>query len=699
VSALDAPSLSSNTQPNQGEWSNQSLIRLAWDPIPDATKYYYLRDTNPDTVPTLESDFTEENRLTANVGRDGIYYYHVAAAKGNNIGPASHYKIQLDLTNPGWGSSNPAKAIPQEDGSILVEWEDAIDASSGINHYRVHRDRFFDFDFRESARKYAPIVSPSYADTNNIEEGLTYFYLIVAVDNAGNQGRISNRAAATTFAFCDHEVIINANLSEDKQKLLVSIASDGELFGGIFTAALPSGETHSFFTNSDPFNEYSGELDLNVISEGTIKLDLIARERLGDDCSTGTEFIYDITEPIVEITEPELNEQVTGVVTVKANVFDGAGFSSGIPSVEFFVRTEDWISQGQMTSDTNVLYSIDWNSFNFNNGRHQIKVVVTDGVGNSTEAASGAIIFNTIYQRVDANAAITSALDTKEQALDFLNSLKKKNVVSGNLTELLQEADNHLAKAKELYELGGNEYTNARASANDAKEIFLNIQQRLVVEKTEEQTFVYNKEQAGILLNASSLDKSLVEKASILIAAAQPQRRLEIIKITDSNTVYYRANIIVSFSVAQTYLDENDLNFLKVVEFVPKELAASSDELSSFYDFVIVEKDPVIEFNVDRDQIALGEISYGLNRDLTEAEASALIATGTVNKYTVPPVLLHDSPALGFSLPSLPSLSSISFETIIIAIIILVIVAIVIVVLFFSSKQKKTKEVDLSIFE
>ncbi|MDP6671109.1 MAG: fibronectin type III domain-containing protein, partial [archaeon] len=354
VLALDAPTVSSPSHPDPNGWSKGNAV-MEWDAVEDATGYYFVNDQNPETTPSIDDEFTDLTSTRFNIGRDGVYYFHVRAIGEASLGPVSHYKLQVDITRPQWDEREILSAAANSEGNIDIFWDEPVDEASGIDYYRIHRDRFFDFAFRSATKKYAPAYGTSYTDTNNMEENSTFFYLLVAIDKAGNQSSISNRATATTGAFCNLDISFNAELSEDKETLLVSITSDGNIYGATLVATLPGGTEHEFFSEMNNFSEYSGEFDLSTVNEGVVNFDFDARERLGDDCSQDVKFIYDVTDPTGELIYPELNETISEEVTVTVNAFDNGSYKSGISSVEFFVRTENWESLGEMIAgDGNV---------------------------------------------------------------------------------------------------------------------------------------------------------------------------------------------------------------------------------------------------------------------------------------------------------------------------------------------------------
>jgi hypothetical protein len=705
VLALDAPIVSSPSHPDPNGWSKGNIV-MEWNAVEDATGYYFVNDQNPETEPSIEDEFTDSISTRFNIGRDGVYYFHVRAIGEASLGPVSHYKFQVDITRPQWDERDILNATANSEGNIEISWTEPVDNASGVDYYRIHRDRFFDFAFRSATKKYAPAYGTSYEDTNNMEENSTFFYLLVAIDKAGNQSTISNRATATTGAFCNLDISFNADLSEDKQTLLVSITSDGNIYGATLVATLPDGVEHEFFSEMNNFPEYSGELDLNAVNEGVIELDFDARERLGDDCSQDQQFIYDVTNPTAKIISPELNETISEEVTVTVTAFDNGAYNSGVSSVEFFVRTEDWESIGEMTAGDNNVYSLDWNTFNFGNGRHQLKAVAKDYADNTVEASGGAILLNTLYQEGDANSAISQAKTARIAAIDFINSLKKRNIISDTLLARLAEADSNLSRAEGFYDEGGNSYTDSRQFAVKATGLFESIEGILVLEETGSFEFDYNPEQVPILLNASLLDKALVQDAIITIAAASPQRTLKLVKVLDGNTTIFRANMVVRFNFPLQFILDNNVESANIIEFVPKEFTPTASDIFSFYEFEVMQADPIIKFTIDKNTISSGEISYGLNKDLTQEEADALTANNVVNKYPTPPVFLSGSSAAlptgfvipGFDLGGLGSLQDLAIIAVGVVVVI-IIIAIALFVFLSYRKKKPSKKRDLSIFK
>ncbi len=90
----------SPTHPNGERWYNKKEMTFSW-PSQRDYDYTYLLDRYPDTV------LTRENGTTMNGGSvvleaetDGVYYFHIAARKGDKIGRISHFEIKIDKSPP-----------------------------------------------------------------------------------------------------------------------------------------------------------------------------------------------------------------------------------------------------------------------------------------------------------------------------------------------------------------------------------------------------------------------------------------------------------------------------------------------------------------------------------------------------------------------------------------------------------------------
>ncbi len=187
-SQLPAPQVSSPTHPDDS-WARNNKPRFEWEKVAEAEFYTYSIDDNAGTTPT--GNRTDKNSASFTNVLDGERYFHVAACIAAGCGPASHYRIRIDITPPSPVEGISGTALP--DGSIKLEWN-AQDDPSGIKEYWVFRsnvqrtvnNRYF-LPSDPGVKKFQTIVT-SIIDSDGLREGTAYYYRVLAVDNVGNIG-------------------------------------------------------------------------------------------------------------------------------------------------------------------------------------------------------------------------------------------------------------------------------------------------------------------------------------------------------------------------------------------------------------------------------------------------------------------------------------------------------------------------------
>lgn len=103
-SAPSAPQITSDIH-KDGQWSSISSVRLNWEtPAPGPSGvvgYSFALDQNP--ISTPEEVLTDSAvRVDYSSLPDGIWYFHCRAKGGSGVwGPAAHYEIRIDTTQPG----------------------------------------------------------------------------------------------------------------------------------------------------------------------------------------------------------------------------------------------------------------------------------------------------------------------------------------------------------------------------------------------------------------------------------------------------------------------------------------------------------------------------------------------------------------------------------------------------------------------
>jgi hypothetical protein len=134
----------SSTHPNTNRWYNKKEIQLSWANLrKDYSQFSWAFNKEPDFTPP--KDF-QASRKSVNVlvFNDGIYYFHIAGIKNNQLGPVVHYKIMIDTVPP-----KPIKiklSSPTINlGSLLRVGFETEDSASGLQSYyvRINNNAFF----------------------------------------------------------------------------------------------------------------------------------------------------------------------------------------------------------------------------------------------------------------------------------------------------------------------------------------------------------------------------------------------------------------------------------------------------------------------------------------------------------------------------------------------------------------------------
>ncbi|MBA3066514.1 hypothetical protein FP828_08515, partial [bacterium] len=189
--APSAPSPDDGIAASGSNWTNNSNPTMNWAAVTDpgsglhATESYLVHyDTAADAAQTANS--------YAKTLADGSHIFYAAAKdKVGNISAYGNHSINIDATQPpATIVSDPAREFDR----ITIEWNSVTDVTSGVQHYNVYRDvSVIDTEAKKDAL--TPIAYPTtttYTDSDSLAAGVTYYYVVCAVDKAGNEAPISN---------------------------------------------------------------------------------------------------------------------------------------------------------------------------------------------------------------------------------------------------------------------------------------------------------------------------------------------------------------------------------------------------------------------------------------------------------------------------------------------------------------------------
>ncbi len=685
--ALDAPVVTSTTH-SEAEWAGMPM-EFKWNAVDGAEKYCWILASIPDKEIPIDDDryCTETTSVYPPRKMDsGDYYFNIKSLNFSTESSTTSYPLKLDVGVP----SRPVlSASPLSDGSIELSWTASEDDKSGIKEYEVYRKLMANFDLRTTPIHF--IVSgstTSIIDSNELEQSTTFHYKIRPIDNAGNAGVVSNEAHAETIAECDLEISFTTKLSAEGDNLALSITASDSIYHGGLKAVLPDGSTKTFFEDSSAFSEWSESFDLSNIEEGYIDFTITAQEFFGDACGFEKRFIYDTTKPTISFVFPKYNDNLSETVPLQVRVEDAGSFKSGLEPITFFVKEGSaWTSLGTDDEGENNIYSIDWDSFSAENGSTKLKAVATDLAGNISEATQTITIINAFEGAVDINTAIEQTITAKESALKTKFELEGKAIASTEENRLFDEGTAKMEEGIILSKSPGLEnQTNSKLLLSEA--ILLFEESETVVQTSVYKTadFIFNKEQAGILLNAAGISGATEQQALQFIEKTDPKRQLQILRVIDGNNEYFKALITVSFLLDINILSDHNSEDLvmQVVEVIPKEFAEYAAELDSNISFDVLYDDPKLSFELTKDQYRKKKFSYALKDNLTQTEADVFIEENIINKFVAPPVFLPIGTVASLGLP-------ISSDLLLFAGIAIGVIIVVLVIILFLKKRKSKR--------
>jgi hypothetical protein len=131
------PVVNSTSHPDPSKWYSNRNVTFTWGG--GQNDYNWVFDQNADTLPPTTSK-GGNTTTTINGVADGVWYFHVRAAIGDNWGPTSTFKVQIDGTPPG-SFQLQLEPDPTKDAAALpLITFNAPDTPSGIDHYEIQLD-------------------------------------------------------------------------------------------------------------------------------------------------------------------------------------------------------------------------------------------------------------------------------------------------------------------------------------------------------------------------------------------------------------------------------------------------------------------------------------------------------------------------------------------------------------------------------
>jgi len=343
----------------------------------------------------------------------------------------------------------------------------------------------------------------------------------------------------------------------------------------------------------------------------------------------GTDFLSNEKCIIIDNVSPTIVwvgtiEKLSNNTTIRVTAND----NRLIDRIVFTLGTTEFSSTKK---DSNAYETtIDTNSFA--NGPNTLKAKAIDKAGNTKEISLSVEIENISTPSDMANAAITSAESLKAIVDDLMKYFAEQGIIFPEELKTEKEAaDLLLEEAKSLKEFDAN---TAKVRADEAKAKYQSINGTAKFEEVPNQIIIY---EIPAELNASfssiGLNDEQRAEAIGILSNASVERKLIIVKVGEGANAEYQAKIEI------TFINNSETTELKIVEVIPKELLDSASKIFSDYNFVILQDDPIIEFNVN---VAIGAsktITYSIG-NVTQEEAEEMISNNIIAKFSAPPAIL-----------------------------------------------------------
>jgi hypothetical protein len=300
---------------------------------------------------------------------------------GNSTTSAS---VAVVVDNQAPGAPATLSATGQSSSAVL-DWAAATD-NVAVSEYRVHRSTTSGFT-ASAANRVATVTSGTTYTDSPLTPG-TYYYRVIAADEAGNAGAASPQASAVVENTAPN-VSVTAPAAGSLVRGTVNVTATASDNVGVQSVQFRVDGNN--VGSADTTSPYALSLDTTTLSNGSHQLSAVARDAAGNTrTSSNVAITVDNAQPTVAITQPANNATISGTTAVTATASDNVA----VQSVAFQV------DGATVATDTSAPYTLSAETSWLNDGSHTISAVATDTAGNTRTA--------TISVTVDNNAPTVS---------------------------------------------------------------------------------------------------------------------------------------------------------------------------------------------------------------------------------------------------------------------------------------------------
>lgn len=343
-----------------------------------------------------------------------------------------------------------------DDEKLDLTW----DTEESISKFKIYKSEFSNID---STDYYKTVTQPSYTDTN-IDLDTVYYYRILAVDSAGNEGELSKEFSGICLSDDSYEGGLNPKYISKVDSLLKDVTSLENEIKEISSLLKLKNSDEIYLFNSMGFSDKLSKSSSDLIAlkktiEGYKSQDL-TEEDLNSKLSSSSVKLGVIEKSIPEdflitenkkINEEFSNEEILSIIS-KSN-----SLVSDSEKEKSLKETLKLIEDNKLKVESNfynvkVIY-YDGNSQEFSVVKRNVlsEMEIINGVNfieslssNVVSSIDEVIIFNKNYDVIDENTVFSFLTDTKEILYYFpkISNFNNLENIEFSLIKIVEEEEN-----------------------------------------------------------------------------------------------------------------------------------------------------------------------------------------------------------------------------------------------------------------
>lgn len=131
----DGPNVFSSTHPDFNKWEKNNSPSFSWERESSVTDFSYIIDLDSQGIPDNVSEGSGTS-ISYSELKDGIWYFHIKAKKGQVWGGVSHGAVLIDSTPPASFELQVDPGMRTDVSNPIISFL-TTDSYSGIDHYEI----------------------------------------------------------------------------------------------------------------------------------------------------------------------------------------------------------------------------------------------------------------------------------------------------------------------------------------------------------------------------------------------------------------------------------------------------------------------------------------------------------------------------------------------------------------------------------